>query len=158
MAKSSLKVELSSGVWYIKGVIDEYADLEKQLGSATAPLRLNLAGVTRMNSVGIRSFLLFLSSWGQKPIIYEACPVEFIDQLMLIPALLGIPKPIAIVDSLYVPYFCNSCGEEADLLVLASDINKATSDALAFPDRKCQHCQSAMIVEPDHYARFLISA
>lgn len=158
MSRSSFNVTFKAGTYYLSGVVDEFADLMPHLQNAQPPLRLNLSGITRMNSIGIRNFLLFLKTWGNQPLFYEACTVEFINQLALIPGLRGLPAPVAVVESLYVPYQCTSCHEFTDRLTNFTAVSKDSSGNLLFPQVFCPACQAEMAVDPEHYGFFLASA
>ena len=89
MAGQGIKIVSKDGVFFLSGVLDEYADLTA-LAEAAEPLRLNFKGISRFNSIGIRGLLKFLFAWGAKGLIYEECPSEFVDQANMIPALLEI--------------------------------------------------------------------
>ena len=59
MAEQGIKIVSKDGVFFLSGVLDEYANFAALVG-ATEPLRLNLKAISRFNSIGIRCLLKFL--------------------------------------------------------------------------------------------------
>src|SRR4051794_8250490 len=119
MGDTGFSIVEKDGVCFLDGVLNEYADFGK-LAKKAEPLRLNIRKVSRLNSIGIRNLLKFLSEWGPKAFTYEDCPSEFIDQINMIPALLGTQRQCKVV-SMFVPYECNSCDHEEEILGKADD-------------------------------------
>jgi hypothetical protein len=147
-----ITIEDRNGTVYLIGPLNEYGDLSSIL-SKPAPLTLNLRSITRINSIGIRNFLKFLSGWGDKPLRYEDCTVEFIDQVNMIPSLLGI-KQHADISSLEIPYECTGCDLEDVTLTSYSDaVNYLKSET--FPKPTCQSCGSVMVPVIDTYFSFV---
>lgn len=148
-----LSVTEKGGVYHLLGVLNENAELGPLL-TIQAPLALNFRGVTRFNSVGIRNMLRFLQQWGQKPLRYIDCPTELINQISMIPSLLGLPKPIAEVQTLFVPYECTSCDHEEEVLAALTDYAGVASGGDA-PSRPCPKCGQSMEVASDTFFAFL---
>ncbi len=151
MSNQGIQIDEKGGVYFVRGVLDEYADLSNLL-TKPAPLRLNLQGLTRLNSIGVRNLLKFLANWGDKPLIYEHCTSEFIDQLSMIPALLGIKKQ-GQVASLYVPYECTRCDHEADIFGPMSEYEGALRTN-TWPTKSCSKCGGSMQVISDTFFAF----
>ena len=151
---TGIQIEQKADVFFIKGVLDEYADLSPLLDKP-APLRLDLRGLTRLNSIGIRNMLKFLAGWGDKPLVYEHCTSEFIDQVSMIPALLGIKKQGTIA-SLYVPYECNSCDHEEDIYRDLPEYSQALKTGV-WPKEICKKCGTSMQVISDTFFAFAAS-
>ena len=152
MADAGIKIVERGGVYHLSGVLNEYADLSPLL-KATEPLRMNMSQVSRLNSIGIRNFLKFLADWGNRKFVYEQAPSEFVDQINMIPALLGL-KHHGAVKSLYVPYECGNCENEEDVLSELSDY-AAIKTGGEPPKRKCSKCGSDMSVLTDSFFVFM---
>ncbi len=147
-----LKIEDRGDSVYLSGPLNEYGDLSSLLAKP-APLTLNLHGITRINSIGIRNFLKFLSGWGEKALRFEDCTIEFIDQVNMIPSLLGVKHHAEIV-SLDLPYECESCDEEGITpATMSSVINYLKSSD--FPKLKCKACGTEMTPVTDTYFSFI---
>src|SRR5690606_31473784 len=110
-------------------------------------LQLNIKGLTRLNSIGIRNLLKFLNKWGARPFSYIECTSEFIDQVNMIPALLGTGGHGKIVD-LYVPFECDECGHEHEFYGKVDEFNEEE------PVRACPKCGGEMFVLSDSFFVF----
>ena len=143
------------GVFHLSGELNEYADLSSLL-TKTPPLRLNLKEVTRINSIGIRNLLKFLTGWGDRAFIYEHCSSEFIDQVNMITSLLG-PHKQGKIASFYVPYECPNCEFEKDIFSEAAPYKQALASGV-WPKQQCPDCHSTLDVMSDSFVSFLSSA
>lgn len=152
MAETGMKIVEKDGVFHLSGILNEYADFSPLLAKP-APLRLNLREVSRLNSIGVRNLLKFLADWGAKPFLYEQCPSEFIDQINMIPALLGTKGHGEIV-SLFVPYACTACDFEEEVLGSLNDF-RAVAQGGDAPQRACGKCGAATTVLTDSFFVFL---
>ncbi len=152
MAEQGIKIVEKGGVFHLSGVLNEYADFSPLL-TQTAPLQLNMREVSRLNSIGVRNLLKFLADWGAKPFSYDQCPSEFIDQINMIPALLG-PKSQGVVKSLFAPYECNSCDFEDEVLSPTSTF-AAIATGGESPRRTCPKCSGSMTVLTESFFVFL---
>ena len=152
MAEQGIKIVSKDGVFFLSGVLDEYANFAPLVG-ATEPLRLNLKAISRFNSIGIRCLLKFLYDWGPKSLIYDECPSEFVDQANMIPALLGAQKQ-GVISSLFVPYECRDCDHDEEFLGQTTDLQKtlASGQSLTKP---CSRCGGTMAVQSDSFFLFL---
>ena len=148
---TGIQIEQQGSVFFVKGVLDEYADLTPLLAQKE-PLRLDLRGLTRLNSIGVRNMLKFLAAWGEKTLVYEHCTSEFVDQISMIPALLGVKKQ-AIVASFYVPYECNKCDHEEDVFGEFQTYAIAHKDG-NWPTKSCSKCGAPMQVVSDTFFAF----
>jgi len=149
----SLRADERDGILYLQGVMNEDSDLSPLL-PLPAPLSLNFREVQRFNSIGIRNFLRFLQQWGPKPMVYIDCPVELINQITMIPSLLGMPKPITKIETLFVPYGCTSCDHEEETLYPMGDFAGIVDGADA-PEKTCPKCGQPMEVASDTFFAFL---
>ena len=137
----TMKISRVGNTIFISGVIDENADLSSLL-QEPAPLSIDFSGVTRINSVGLRSWMRFMALWGDKPLNYLECPIAVTDQIIIIPALRGIKKQVATVLSGLIPYDCPSCKHQADIRIDRSQVVPAMDPDLKSP--KCPVCSKPM--------------
>jgi hypothetical protein len=152
MAVEGLTVEVKEGIAYLTGSIDEYSEYDSLL-AMDAPLRLNLSKVGRINSIGVRNFLKFLNDWGSKDMSYIGCTVDFVDQLNMIPSLSGINGHI-VVESALVPFECDDCDTEKEILNDMIELAKLIKSGDDLPARKCD-CGGEMYVLMDSFFVFL---
>lgn len=141
------KVTLGTGAEAVRiqffGIVDEDLNL-KPLHEAVARLPagqkvvFDLSQITRMNSVGVREWILLLerSMPGHVKIEIKAVAQLIVEQANLIPNMLG--KKGTPIRSFQAPYFCPTCNlEDTQVLkpeaVLASGVAKA-------PQRQCKQC------------------
>ena len=151
--KRGVALELKDGTFFLSGVLDEYADFSSLL-SVSEPLKLNLRGIKQLNSIGIRNMLEFLKKTGSKRIEYYECPSEYVDQINMIPALLGFGDQKAEVKSMFIPFECKKCDHAEDMLKTSDDIAKSL-DGESTVTEKCPKCGGDMIVYNDFFFSFL---
>lgn len=148
----TMKITRSAGVVFLSGVIDENSDFSPLL-QEQPPLSLNLSGIERVNSVGLRSWMRFMVQWGDKPLKYLECPVVVSDQLAVIPALRGVKSRSALVVSAMIPYECYSCQHQEDLRVTDSQFSPGPDAKALNPE--CPKCKSEMeLVNPGQLSIF----
>lgn len=119
------------------------------LDGPLTPLTIDLAGVRRINSAGVREWIRFVGALGPgRPITLARCPAAFIRQAGMIKNFLGG----AVVESLYVPYLCPRCEASRTELVEA-----AALAGHSFPEARCEACAVAMEADvvPEAFLAFL---
>lgn len=144
-----------SGARLIKlaGVLDEHnrlGDLMEKVGAGTA--LINLSGVERINSIGARDWVRWLSSIearGIKPVLI-ACSPAVVEHLNRTKNFAGN----AIVKSFQIPYHCATCDLEKLLLVYVADMSESPNAA---PVCTCDGCGGEMTptVDLGSYFTFL---
>src|SRR5215216_3129826 len=111
-----MQVQAMGDQLVLTGAIDETAGLLELLGKAQqGRLVLDLAGITFINSLGVRDWIRMQAAATQAGIqieIRRAAEV-IIHQLNMIIATRGTAR----VASFYAPYACDACGREESLLV-----------------------------------------
>jgi len=133
----TMKISRQGSIVFLEGVIDENADFSPLL-TELPPLQLNLLKVSRINSIGVRSWMKFISLWGDKPMEYLDCPAIITDQLSITPVLLGLKKPIVKVMSAFISYVCSKCNQQEDLRVARTQaLPKPVSDILSPSCKSC---------------------
>jgi anti-anti-sigma regulatory factor len=152
---SRLQVQPGQGQLVLSGAIDETAGLMDLLGRAeNGSLALDLAGVTFINSLGVRDWIRMQAQATQRGVKIELRRVAevLIHQLNMIIATRGTAR----VTSFFAPYACDRCGREESLVVDAV----ANADKLAqlqAPPMTCPECGGAMAFNdfPERYFSFL---
>ena len=141
----------------LSGAIDETATLPELLGHARGGrLVLDLAGVTFINSLGVRDWIRMQQAAQQQGIQLELRRVSepIVHQLNMIIATRGNAR----VTSFYAPYACDACGREDSLLVdtVAHAERLARLDP---PPQVCSECGAPMAFNdfPERYFSFLAS-
>jgi hypothetical protein len=115
-----LRVERNNGVTRaaLSGVINEAADLTP-LEKLPHPLVLDLGGLQRINSIGVRNWMNFVRAreGAGADLTYERCPPIMVGQMSMITRFMGARSRVS---SVLVPYSCPACRhEEVRLLAIA---------------------------------------
>lgn len=134
----------------ISGVVDETADLSS-LDKLTGRVELDLAGVTRINSAGVRLWMDALRPLGARAdLVFHACSPTIIDQLNMMNGFLGHGR----VESFYAQMLCPICEHEQRSLFRTSDV-RANDDNL--PQIACEKCGGHTEIDElsDQYLLFL---
>jgi hypothetical protein len=152
---SRLSVTPQGDALVLAGAIDESADLMALLGRAQGGrLVLDLAGITFINSLGVRDWIRMQSNATQTGVAIELRRVAevLIHQLNMIIATRGTAR----VTSFFAPYACDRCGREESLLVDAV-ANAAGLARLEPPSQTCPECNGPMAFNdfPERYFSFL---
>jgi predicted RNA-binding Zn-ribbon protein involved in translation (DUF1610 family) len=142
-----MKIDRVGNVVKLSGVIDEHADFSP-LAQEAPPLTIDFSGVQRINSVGIRTWMRFMTQWGDKELIYVNCPVIVTDQLSVIPALMGIKRRIVLVKSAAVAFDCPACGHQEDIAINEAQTQPVVDPKVLSP--ACPACGKVMeAINPD---------
>ncbi|MEP6863527.1 MAG: hypothetical protein ABJE66_23080 [Deltaproteobacteria bacterium] len=154
--RGRLNIDAAPGQWNLSGSIDETSALVELLARAQGSLLvLDLAGVTFINSLGVRDWIRLQSEASRQHIAIELRRVSepIIHQLNMIIATRGNSR----VASFYAPYACDACGREESLLidVAANAVGLANLVAPAMP---CPECGAQMAFNdfPERYFSFLV--
>jgi anti-anti-sigma regulatory factor len=152
---SRLDIQPGQGHWILSGAIDETSQLIDLLGRAQGgKLVLDLAGVTFINSLGVRDWIRMQSAAQRRGIAIELRRVAepLIHQLNMIIATRGASR----VTSFFAPYACDRCGHEDSLLIDAVAHARGLSK-LEAPVAACAECGSRMAFNdfPERYFSFL---
>jgi anti-anti-sigma regulatory factor len=152
---SRLQIQPGNGELLLSGAIDETAGLMELLGRAQGGrLVLDLAGVTFINSLGVRDWIRMQAAATQAGVQMELRRVAevIIHQLNMIIATRGTAR----VTSFFAPYACDKCGREESLLVDAVAHAQPLSQ-LQPPTMTCPECAGQMAFNdfPERYFSFL---
>ena len=133
----------------LAGEITEDSDFRPVLGSAAKRLVINLEGVQRINSTGVREWINFINALGKesRDVTLDRCSVAIVQQLNMISNFRGQAK----VTSIFAPYFCGSCDKDRTRLL---DLSQPLPDLDA--TMKCPDCGEEMEFDdlPDSYLAF----
>lgn len=139
----------------LAGAIDEAAgviDLVQR--AAGGSLVLDLAGVTFINSLGVRDWIRMMQAAQKANLAVELQRVSepLVHQLNMIIATRGA----AAVASFFAPYACDNCGREESILIDAV-AHAGTLAAMTAPPATCPECQAQMAFNdfPERYFSFL---
>jgi anti-anti-sigma regulatory factor len=138
-------------VFVIAGALDEKAQLQPLLRwSSSKRVILDLAGVTFVNSLGVREWVRLQAAARDAGVRLELRRVAepLVLQLNVVPA----ARIASDVTSFYATYICDACGEEQPEL-----IEVASLADMKPPVRACRACgKPAMLAAPpDLYFSFL---
>jgi hypothetical protein len=137
------------------GVIDEHANLPSIVSSASGGhLLLDLAGITFINSLGVRDWIRLQAAATQAGISLHLDNVTepIVHQLNMIIATRGK----STVRSFFAPFACDNCGREDSLLIDVAS-GGASLQAGTAPTKVCQECGAPMAFNdfPERYFAFL---
>jgi anti-anti-sigma regulatory factor len=146
-----LEEESGAPVLRLYGAIDEDADFTDILESANryTEIRIDLGGITRINSVGVREWVNFVRALdSHESVVLERCVPVVVTQLNMIANFAGTGRVVSV----YAPYVCDECGHEESNLVDTS----GTIDVESFSERTCPNCGETMELDdlPESYFSF----
>ena len=144
----------------LSGAIDEHAGLDELLARAQGGrLVLDLAGITFINSLGVRDWIRLQAAATKQGLQLELRRVAevIIHQLNMIIATRGTSR----VTSFFAPYACDACGREESLLIDAvahgASLAQLVPPPMACPEPGCG-AQMAFNDFPERYFSFLTPA
>lgn len=153
--RGRMTIDTQGDALILGGAIDEAAALHELIGRARGGrLVLDLAGVTFINSLGVRDWIRMQAAAQQANLAVELRRVSepLVHQLNMIIATRGN----AAVTSFFAPYACDACGREDSLLVDAV-AHHAGLTQLEPPPMTCPECGAQMAFNdfPERYFSFL---
>ncbi|HEY1558844.1 MAG TPA: hypothetical protein VGF94_28670 [Kofleriaceae bacterium] len=153
-----MRVDTSAaGELVLAGSIDETSGLPELIARGQdGRLVLDLAGVTFINSLGVRDWIRMQQAAQHAGIAVELRRVSepLVHQLNMIVATRGDAR----VSSFFAPYACDACGRE-DSLLLDAVAHAARLARLDPPPQTCSECGAQMAFNdfPERYFSFLAS-
>jgi len=150
-----MQVDVQAGELRISGALDETATLPELVERAQAGrLVLDLAGVTFINSLGVRDWIRLQQAAQDRHVELELRRVAepIVHQLNMIIATRGRAQ----VTSFFAPYACDRCGRE-DSLLLDVPTHRDRLAQLDPPPQTCSECGAPMAFNdfPERYFSFL---
>lgn len=129
------------------GTIDEGFE-GKKLGATVAgdTLLLDLGGVKKISSFGIREWVDFVTTAGKqvRSMILIECSPKVVDQLNMVANFAGGGR----VFSFYAPFRCDYCDSEHRVL-LQLDKDHETIKSMKLAERPCPSCKEGMYFDED---------
>lgn len=141
-----MDLERESVLFRLSGTVDEDSplmailDVIKQSGAKLSEVQFDLGQVVRMNSCGIREWLLVMERLPKSTVrTFFNVNEIFVEQVNMIPSMLG-GKGAQII-SFEAPYRCDACSMDMPILL---DPNQVKFDpktaAPQAPEMKCPKC------------------
>lgn len=122
---------------------------------------LDLAGLRRINSMGVRQWdrwMVSIRSANSRALIRLVhVPSFFTDLFNVIHEF--VPRPYT-VESFFVPYYCETCDKSLEFLIEKDEEGKFPQDLHELPDINCEKCGIPMQIdlESDRCFSFLARA
>ena len=142
----NLKVDVSGDAaerrLVLSGRLDESVRLDgKAAGWAARTVVLESAGITAINSLGIREWMHLMAhlTADGATLVHEKCAEALVEQMSFIPAVRGG----GAVRSFHAPYICPSCFHETSMLIDV-EVHGDTLRAMQAPGLSCEKCGTAM--------------
>jgi len=139
-----------------EGAIDERADLSKLIEHARdGVLVLDLAGITFINSLGVRAWCQLQQLARSIDVRLELRRVSerLVHQLNIVPA----ARAASTVTSFFGPYVCDRCGLDQHVLIDVAADGRELARGLP-PAKTCQDCRAPLVFGelPELYFAFLL--
>jgi hypothetical protein len=134
------------------GDFDETADLRELASALRGPVAIDLGGIRRINSAGVREWIEFVRNLPEvTELRLVGCSKVSVAQLNLIDNFRGPAR----VESFWAPYCC-TCGNEREILLEARDACGVRPRLPTAPPVVCE-CGQVMELDelPDRYFLFL---
>jgi hypothetical protein len=148
-------VTRSPGRLVLAGRIDERAHIAELAATVDdQTLTIDLAGVTYINSLGVRDWVSFLRTLASRDtqLTLDRCAEVMVLQMNMIVDARGSAR----VASFFAPFACDACGWEGVQLVTTADVQPMVLAGRA-PETECPDCrQQARFADfVDRYFLFL---
>jgi hypothetical protein len=132
-----------------EGVIDERSTLDALGEPLQGKVTFDLAAVRRINSEGVRRWMLFLRGLSRvTELVFVRCSIVIVTQLNMISGF----QCNAEIRSFFAPYLCTKTGQEEERLILTKDI----TDPRHPPTFPCEGGVLELDDIPERYLAFLL--
>lgn len=140
--KALVKIEIDRTVMVLEGWLDERAELPELDEPVKGDLVLDLKGITLVNSLGVRNWIQWFKVLKvQRDVKLIHCSPAVLKQAN---TLQGFLSDRTKIESVFVPYFCEDCGREDQLLVNIAKVGDPVHITAAPPELKCSSCGMKM--------------
>lgn len=128
----------------ISGKINETTEFPEVDFGSSNEIIFEVGELAGINSIGIRSWILWnKKSLQGKSVIYRNCTPAVIEQIQ---AFVGFIPEGAIIESVNVPYYCESCNKITSLVVVRP--NSLTGMKVDIADSvPCQSCNQTIQID-----------
>lgn len=133
----------------IEGDLDETTDFGRVAHPGSEVLIIDLGGVRRINSCGVREWVNFIRGISAKgPVRLTRCSIAIVEQLNMVFNFRGGAQ----VDSFFAPYVCTKCEASSVVLLTPAVVNGGVA-----PAGRCDACGSETTFDdlPERYLAFL---
>jgi len=145
---------------HLVGAIDENASFGEIPIPLAGSMTLDLKNITMLNSLGLRSWVQWVARLQHLNSLQLAnCPNAVVHQMNILDGFLPLG---AVIKSIEVPYYCETCGKETHYTAeRGRDYFEATADKDMFNGIKnvmpCSHCNELAEADfmPGKYFKFL---
>lgn len=131
----------------LQGEITEAVDLKplesyiSEHSPQIATIRFDLGSVSRINSYGVRNWLILLRSIpGQIPVEFEFVSEPLMEQACMLPDFLS--RDVSRVKSFFAPFFCKKCNTTTRALVSMEEFRRDTS--IVDREFRCPDCKAVL--------------
>lgn len=137
----------------LEGWLDERATLPLLDEPIAGDLVLDLQGITLVNSLGVRNWIQWLQILRvELSVKLIHCSPAVVKQVNI---LQGFLNDRTKIESIFVPYFCENCGHEENLLVNIPKMGEPLDVTAAPAKMKCSQCGMNMeldMIESEYFA------
>lgn len=147
------KVEVQNGLRVeLQGAIEESVNLDQLIGPFQGSLTVNCRGITRINSIGVKTWMRYFQGlrFNGKYFEFEEVPHPVIEQLNMIANFECGGKVVSIL----LPFSCTKCQSE---FVASCQTKEIVESGFSIPVAKCEKtdCGARFDDDPDEYFYFL---
>jgi hypothetical protein len=128
---------------------------DMQLTQGLREIAFDLSEVLRINSCGVREWILFIEkAQALKPIRFVSLNEAFLSQAIMVPNMLG--KPGVPIDEFELPYYCEKCNVRELVIYKPSEI-PFNGGQYSAPSATCSKCKGELEFDsiPSEYFGFL---
>ncbi len=134
------------------GSIEESVHFDQLLGQPASFMEVNCKAITRINSIGVKSWISFFQSAqaAGARLVFVECSTAIVEQMNLISNF----RCGGEVASIYVPFACPACKAELLGLFKTEDLRNT---GLSLPELQCTQCSKNAVFDdiPEEYFGFL---
>ena len=136
----------------LSGTIEESVNFEQLIGSVDGVLTVKCRGITRINSVGVKTWMKYFQSLKAQGIRFRfiECSYSVIEQLNMISNFACGGEVVSIL----LPFSCVACENE---FVACCNTAELKASNLQVPKAKCErpNCGAQFDDDPEEYFYFL---
>lgn len=145
-AKMKLEVDTEGDAITFRpsGTLDEDVNFSivlesiNKMSAVLKSIRFDLGHVRRMNSCGVREWILLMERMPAAfPLTFLNVNELMVEQATMLPGIFG--KRGAQVLSFHVPYHCASCNSDVSVVIEPKDVRRDDGSPHA-PEKKCSKC------------------
>ena len=137
----------------IKGEINENADFSELSGKLRGDVELELEGITRINSCGVREWVNFVRGLEVRTLWFARCSPTVVVQLNTIYNFRGRARVVSFL----APYVCEVCHIDEYKLLDVEEHFATSRSHPSVPAFRCPRCGGVMMFDelPERYLSFL---